>query len=465
MHPKGSYIRNSHVPPRRVWDLYSNRVLPYHVLPHAHPGHIPGNIWTVSHSWVDEAARDLVWTPINGHEWPVPIPRETTLEHIRVELLNLGAEYVWLDVLCLRQQGRDEHEDLRKHEWRLDVPTIGHIYSDPTRCCVTYFNGLGLPFDPSPSVVLSARHWISRVWTVQEGTPAWLPGGLTGAASAAAQAFFQVNLPRAILARDQKRDMAVRSFAFALRTLRARHCSTELDRIAGLAYVLGCRTLPVYDEATSADAAWAALLMHLPPYKRTLVAVEHVVQQPDSAALFPSWAQVLDMGVGYTLRSLRPALILRLVDQASLSSDQPALYFHQVFSPGPCRITDPGSGQLRVQSLFRKTWFSLQGSTVGAISENVTYTLLSLSRTVWMIVDVLRVGELNGTPVLEVIKRGSMFLYDEPPREMTDTWVDVLYLSNDDASTTSTTASTTSSPREAGAPGVVTRLIQYAYGA
>ena len=81
-----------------------------------------------------------------------------------------------------------------------------------------------------------------------------------------------------------------------------------------------------------------------------------------------------------------------------------------------------------------------------------------------MIVDVLRVGEVNGTPILEVVKRGSMFLYHEPPREMIDTWVDVLYLTDDDAPAASTTTSATSSPREAGATGVVTRLIQYAYG-
>ena len=36
--------------------------------------------------------------------WPVPIPVHTSLERVRIECLNLGAEYVWADVLCLRQK-------------------------------------------------------------------------------------------------------------------------------------------------------------------------------------------------------------------------------------------------------------------------------------------------------------------------------------------------------------------------
>ncbi len=60
----------------------------------------------------------------------VPIPKDANLDLIRIEMLNLGAEYAWLDVLCLRQLG-GRGEDLRKEEWKLDVPTIGHVYEDP----------------------------------------------------------------------------------------------------------------------------------------------------------------------------------------------------------------------------------------------------------------------------------------------------------------------------------------------
>ena len=47
----GDCIINPHVPPRRIWDLYSNRVLPFYVLPVPSPSIIPGNVWAVSHSW------------------------------------------------------------------------------------------------------------------------------------------------------------------------------------------------------------------------------------------------------------------------------------------------------------------------------------------------------------------------------------------------------------------------------
>ncbi len=61
-------------------------------------------------------------TPINGYEWPVPMPKDANLDLIRIEMLNLGAEYAWLDVLCLRQEG-GKGKHLRVEEWKLDVPT------------------------------------------------------------------------------------------------------------------------------------------------------------------------------------------------------------------------------------------------------------------------------------------------------------------------------------------------------
>ncbi len=62
----------------------------------------------ISHAWMHKDDRVNMWTPINGREWPVPIPKDANLDLIRIEMLNLGAEYVWLDVLCLRQVGRAE---------------------------------------------------------------------------------------------------------------------------------------------------------------------------------------------------------------------------------------------------------------------------------------------------------------------------------------------------------------------
>ncbi len=115
--------------PRRVWDLYSNHVVPYWVADPCQPA-------PISHAWVDDKDREDGWTPINRMEWPVPMPRDTNLDLIRIKMLNLGREYTWLDVLCLRQKG-GLREDLHAEEWKLDVPTIRFIYwfSSVAICC------------------------------------------------------------------------------------------------------------------------------------------------------------------------------------------------------------------------------------------------------------------------------------------------------------------------------------------
>ncbi len=104
--------------------------------------------WPISHAWMDEEDRAAMWTPINGYELaPFPSQRMSTLNLIRIEMLNLGAdslaaEYTWLDVLCLRQVG-GRREDLRVEEWKLDVPTIGWVYQREEVVC--YLSGLGRP--------------------------------------------------------------------------------------------------------------------------------------------------------------------------------------------------------------------------------------------------------------------------------------------------------------------------------
>ncbi len=147
-------ITTRHVLPRRVWDLRANRVIPFWVAG-KHP-------WGISHAWVDEKDRKEVWTPINGYEWPVPMPKDANLDLIRIEMLNLGAEYAWLDVLCLRQEG-GKNEHLRLEEWKLDVPTIGSVYEKAGQV-VCYFNGLGRPLRLTLDDFDSDRCWFRRAW-------------------------------------------------------------------------------------------------------------------------------------------------------------------------------------------------------------------------------------------------------------------------------------------------------------
>ncbi|PBK90094.1 hypothetical protein ARMGADRAFT_304937 [Armillaria gallica] len=59
----------------------------------------------ISHAWMEEKGHVDLWTPIDGYDWPVLIPKDANLDLIHIEMLNFGAEYAWLDVLCLRQTG------------------------------------------------------------------------------------------------------------------------------------------------------------------------------------------------------------------------------------------------------------------------------------------------------------------------------------------------------------------------
>ncbi|PBK88087.1 hypothetical protein ARMGADRAFT_441858 [Armillaria gallica] len=165
----GNRIVNPSLPPRRVWDLYSNRVVPWWA----------ARKWPrpISHTWVDEKDRIDVWTPTNGYEWPVPIPKDASLDLIRIEMLNLGAEYVWLDVLCLRQKD-GPGEDMRVEEWKLDVPTVGCVFAG-FGWVVIYLSGLGRPLTLNADDLDSNRSWFRRAWTLQELGHEWVIAGDT----------------------------------------------------------------------------------------------------------------------------------------------------------------------------------------------------------------------------------------------------------------------------------------------
>ncbi len=139
------------LPPRRVWDLYSNRVVPWWAS--------RGYPWAISHAWMKEEGRVDMRTPVNGYEWPVPMPRDANLNIIRIEMLNHGAEYAWLDVLCLRQVG-GRGEDLRAEEWKVDVPTIGGVYVMAYNQLVCYLSGLGRPFSLKEDDLESDTCWL-----------------------------------------------------------------------------------------------------------------------------------------------------------------------------------------------------------------------------------------------------------------------------------------------------------------
>ncbi|KAJ3523252.1 hypothetical protein NM688_g8759 [Phlebia brevispora] len=211
-----------------------------------------------------ENSRHPVPTPINGFEWRVPLPKDTSLDRIRVELLNLGAEYVWLDVLCLRQEdsSRPEMEDT-KREWMLDVPTIGCIYYKAWNI-VTYFEGLGRPFHISN--ISSPRHWLNRAWTLQETKTNTFIGGLTPTSpfppnakdlDATAKQFYTAF---AKMIRDINRGG---NLLHLIQIMNKRSASFEVDKIAGLAYLTRSDAMPSYIRSGDDEAAQAEAWSHL----------------------------------------------------------------------------------------------------------------------------------------------------------------------------------------------------------
>ncbi|KAK0438814.1 hypothetical protein EV421DRAFT_2021134 [Armillaria borealis] len=232
------------VPPRRVWDLCSNRVVSWSI------ARQEGRqcLWGISHAWMDEEDREDVLTSINGYEWPVPIPKGISLDLIRIEMLNLGAEYVWLDVLCLRQKG-GIREDLREEEWKVDVPTIGNVYGKAEKV-VNYLSGLGRPLSSNADDFGNDRCWFKRAWTLQEITEHPIIGGDTG--DVELQAKFEEKLTSL-----QHTTLGLYE---VLSEMQKRVSTNPMDKVAGMTYPLGSMSIPAYYEEQSEEDAWIALV-------------------------------------------------------------------------------------------------------------------------------------------------------------------------------------------------------------
>ncbi|KZV75867.1 hypothetical protein PENSPDRAFT_570720, partial [Peniophora sp. CONT] len=306
-------IIDNKIPPRRVWDLYSNRVVPYWVLGiefntersifRAH------EILPVSHAWMSLDERKGVFTPINGYTWPVPVPADIRLDDLRIELLNLGSikrvQYVWLDVLCLRQVGgKPQEESLRTKEWSIDVPTIGTIYLD-CRFIVYYLNGLGRPFEEND--LDDARHWCNRAWTLQE----WcslrsnhilshpLLGGITEKSP-----HFNIARPNLYTDDHFTKRLGERIFTLdpsgsglltiiqAAAIMSRRQAERELDKLAGLAYFACGNTHPVFDETQHIEDAWWPFIDCMKLTARAQLFFMFPVAGKGEYKWMPSWNQL-----------------------------------------------------------------------------------------------------------------------------------------------------------------------------
>ncbi|KAK0431323.1 hypothetical protein EV421DRAFT_1928099 [Armillaria borealis] len=260
--------------------------------------------WAISHAWMDEKDRKDVHTPINECEWPMLMPRDADLDLIHIEMLNNGAEYVWLDVLCLRQKDkwqeeqreeqrvewhdqhaercdrcvedwhaeqREERED-RRAEWAVDVSTIGRVYEMARKKqLVCYLSGLGRPFALKMDDLQSDRCWFRQVWTLQEVNKAVIIGGDTGDRFVEKGMRARVDeelssLEESINAGDNDDDddddMGMPVF-IALLEMRRRVSVDAVDKVSGLAYLLQTHEIPPYSVAESLEGAWTALVDEL----------------------------------------------------------------------------------------------------------------------------------------------------------------------------------------------------------
>ena len=289
--------------PRRLWDLKSNRVVDYRML-HASQSTFETRptFWAVSHTWT----RDMspIRTAVNHYQWPVPLPNAISLDALRSELLTLGAEYVWIDVVCLRQKTEDDHnlELLRRKEWKIDTPTIGNIFRGATKI-VRYFNGLGVPF--SNTGWDDPQHWLHQAWTLQEiGAEEMTING--GIQRSQGQVFLdslgkvcgQVIKLRSALRPVKQLAAQVDSprgcEVYALAQEMSRRFGTQpIDKISGLFYLLRITKLPCYDESMTSEGVWTEVFPLL-PFERKIEILFDFPYRGSDRQWFPTWAQVQD---------------------------------------------------------------------------------------------------------------------------------------------------------------------------
>ena len=416
-------ITNPRIPPRRIWDLYANRVLPYYALARNWRSDrlMPDNVWSVSHSWVAFPERQYVNTTINSKAWHVPIPRTTTLEAIRTELLTLGAEYVFLDVLCLRQEDKllPEFESIRKREWRLDVPTIGHVYNeDVERPVIVYFNGLGRPFKDGPIDHTDKFYWFNRVWTLQETAARTIFGGTDRAcilnSNEVPSGINEEIISSLLTVIRQKNDLME-----ALHEVRTRQYSNAVDQVASLAYLLRCPTLPIYDADIDVEVAWSLLVECLPEKTRTELLFSNFGTRRLSGSWRPSWEQMKTCTALHSPLHPSDAELLKYITGSS-----PLLgykhgfdaYYHQSFVVEGCRIRLPGDGQssATVELPFAHRRAVFEASDVGQeIDADFEYVLISVGHfDYWLVGELVGTRRIRDERALEVSKISTLRIPD-----------------------------------------------------
>lgn len=402
----GERIVHPYTPPRRVWDLYSNRVVPFWVLCGTQGSTaMSKKVWAVSHCWVyGERNSKETWTTVNEEEWPVQIPTDTSLERLRVELLNYGAEYVWLDVLCLRQVGCN-NPALREKEHALDIPTIGYVYQwDRYQTVITYFNGLGRPFVVNADVATCDHHWLQRAWTLQETNLCWLPAGLSPLTRVDFLDFGSAVGGDGIC--EQLRDlwmMLVHEkpiFFRIVQVMQRRHSTNPVDRVTALAYLLRCPEFPTYNAREDPNTAWIRLLSHMQPKHRCDLLFRYPSPtngKGTGASWHPTWLQLMSTD------NLPLNDAIQYPDFVQLRYSRSArYYYHDAYVIKSCQIRglhDPskyqsrGRGKLSVSQNGRTFKFGVVAEHAQPIPEEEYVLIGTPDLQHWVVAKEVRWGQ------------------------------------------------------------------------
>ena len=358
---EGTIMNATRVPPRRLWDLEADRVIPFYgkvsklctwCLENEHSasggeavaavGHyldqqqllqrprlqpFEQDYWAVSHSWTEDMHTNFINTPINSYLWPVPMPKGSNLQDVRQELRACGAEYAWL-VIAAAMEGFMQENSLRAREWVVDVPTIGNIYRNASGV-LRYFNGLGQRFDPDVESWYEPRHWTNRAWTLQEMRPEeeMVNAGFDVAKRLPLRTQLDTpSGPRTLrqmlkplseigLAAHSPHGISIIELA---KHMSRRFATNPVDKIGGINYLIWPKgwafNLPIYRETADMEEAWIQCIQSM----RRDLKVELLFLFPhprknipkDPATWIPTWSQIEEfeghVWADLTLRVISP---------------------------------------------------------------------------------------------------------------------------------------------------------------
>ncbi|KAL0632208.1 hypothetical protein Q9L58_008918 [Maublancomyces gigas] len=295
--------------PRRIWDLYSHRVIPSYFVPDRK------NVWAITHSHRSSKDKDCIASPVNEYQWGVALPKRVTLDKIRDDLVADGAEYCWLDLVCVRQvcnlkdcrqECKLKNRVVLDEEMAVDMPTMGNIYAKAGKV-VRYYTGLGRSFDNTEDIG-GDYHWLNRAWTLQEMNINTTIGGLKDKDSPVPITGYEFDnkLEKypAISERLRSLEDIITStprLAKIVKAMKPRKSRDDVDKIYGLGYLMKSRTLPAYhrvpnDDLLEVEGTWWQLVYCMSDTMRGELLF--LFPQPGDSGKnlwMPTWRQLMDV--------------------------------------------------------------------------------------------------------------------------------------------------------------------------